>query len=63
MITLPFFVVLGLYRAVLRYVGRHALITIGKAVTLAALVFWVVVLVLPVAAIQRGVARAERGRR
>jgi len=47
-VTLPFFVVLGLYRAVLRYVGRHALITIGKAVTLAALVFWVVVLVLPV---------------
>ena len=47
-LTLPFFVVLGLYRAVLRYVGRHALITIGKAVTLAALVFWVVVLVLPV---------------
>ena len=46
-ITLPFFVVMGLYRAVLRYVGRHALITIGKAVTLAALVFWVVVLVLP----------------
>lgn len=46
-LTLPFFVVLGLYRAVLRYVGRHALITIGKAVTLAALVFWVVVLVLP----------------
>ena len=46
-LTLPFFVVLGLYRAVLRYVGRHALITIGKAVTMAALVFWVVVLVLP----------------
>ena len=46
-LTLPFFVVLGLYRAVLRYVGRHALITIGKAVTLAALVFWLVVLALP----------------
>lgn len=46
-VTLPFFVVLGLYRAVLRYVGRHALITIAKAVSLAALVFWVVVLVLP----------------
>ena len=47
-VTLPFFVVLGLYRAVLRYVGRHALLTIAKAVSLAALVFWVVVLVLPV---------------
>lgn len=46
-VTLPFFVVLGLYRAVMRYVGRHALLTIAKAVSLAALVFWVVVLVLP----------------
>ena len=46
-VTVPFFMVMGLYRAVLRYVGRHALITIAKAVSLAALVFWVVVLVLP----------------
>lgn len=46
-VTLPFFMVLGLYRAVLRYVGRHALMTIGKAVTLAAVVFWAVVLVMP----------------
>mgnify|MGYP001194591895 CR=1 FL=1 len=46
-VTLPFFVVLGLYRAVLRYVGRHALITIGKAVTLATMVLFMVVLLMP----------------
>ncbi|MER2552569.1 MAG: nucleoside-diphosphate sugar epimerase/dehydratase [Thauera sp.] len=46
-VTLPFFVVLGLYRAVLRYVGRHALITIAKAVTLAAAVFLMILVVLP----------------
>jgi FlaA1/EpsC-like NDP-sugar epimerase len=38
MIALPIFIRLGMYRAVMRYVGNDALITIAKAVTLAALV-------------------------
>ncbi|MDF3194681.1 nucleoside-diphosphate sugar epimerase/dehydratase [Pseudomonas sp. 1928-m] len=37
-IALPIFIRLGMYRAVMRYVGSDALITIAKAVTLSALV-------------------------
>ncbi len=37
-IALPIFIRLGMYRAVLRYVGNDALINIAKAVTLSALV-------------------------
>ena len=37
-IALPIFIRLGMYRAVLRYVGNDALITIARAVTLSALV-------------------------
>lgn len=37
-IALPIFIRLGMYRAVMRYVGNDALITIAKAVTLSALV-------------------------
>ena len=37
-IALPIFIRLGMYRAVMRYVGNDALITITKAVTLSALV-------------------------
>ncbi|WP_421684435.1 polysaccharide biosynthesis protein [Stutzerimonas urumqiensis] len=36
--AIPFFVRLGMYRAVMRYFGSDALITIAKAVTLSALV-------------------------
>ena len=44
-IALPIFIRLGMYRAVMRYVGNDALVTIAKAVTLAALflalaVYW-----------------------
>ncbi len=38
LIALPIFVRLGMYRAVMRYVGSDALITIAKAVSLSALV-------------------------
>lgn len=38
LIALPIFIRLGMYRAVMRYVGSDALITIAKAVTLSALV-------------------------
>ena len=37
-IALPIFIRLGMYRAVMRYVGNDALVTIAKAVTLSALV-------------------------
>ena len=37
-IALPIFIRLGMYRAVMRYVGNDALITIAKAVTLSVLV-------------------------
>ena len=37
-IALPIFIRLGMYRAVMRYVGNDALMTIAKAVTLSALV-------------------------
>jgi FlaA1/EpsC-like NDP-sugar epimerase len=37
-ISLPIFIHMGMYRAVMRYVGSDALITIAKAVTLSALV-------------------------
>ncbi len=37
-IALPIFIRLGMYRAVMRYVGNDALITIAKAVTLSTLV-------------------------
>lgn len=44
-ISIPLFIRLGMYRAVLRYFGNDALLTIAKAVTLAALIlalaiFW-----------------------
>jgi FlaA1/EpsC-like NDP-sugar epimerase len=42
-IALPFFIRLGLYRAVMRYIGNDALIAIFKAVTLSSLVLAVVV--------------------
>ena len=38
LIALPIFIRLGMYRAVMRYVGSDALITIAKAVSLATLV-------------------------
>src|SRR5690606_31360674 len=37
-IALPIFIRLGMYRAVMRYVGSNALVTIAKAVSLSALV-------------------------
>ncbi|QSL92071.1 polysaccharide biosynthesis protein [Ectopseudomonas toyotomiensis] len=37
-IALPIFIRLGMYRAVMRYLGNDALVTIAKAVTLSALV-------------------------
>ncbi|MFT0625601.1 polysaccharide biosynthesis protein [Ectopseudomonas guguanensis] len=37
-IALPIFIRMGMYRAVMRYVGNDALLTIAKAVTLSALV-------------------------
>lgn len=46
-VTIPFFITMGLYRAVLRFVGRHALLTIFRAVTIASAVFLAVILVLP----------------
>jgi len=39
MVSIPIFVRLGMYRAVMRYLGNDALITIFKAVTLSALIF------------------------
>jgi len=38
LIALPIFIRMGMYRAVMRYVGSDALLTIAKAVTLSALV-------------------------
>lgn len=37
MISIPIFIIMGMYRAVMRYVGKEALVTIAKAVTVAAL--------------------------
>lgn len=42
-ISLPIFIMMGMYRAVIRYVGKEALITIAKAVTLAALLLSLVI--------------------
>jgi len=39
MVSIPIFVRLGMYRAVMRYLGNDALITIFKAVSLSALIF------------------------
>ncbi|WP_313516925.1 nucleoside-diphosphate sugar epimerase/dehydratase [Pseudomonas sp.] len=39
MVSIPIFIRLGMYRAVMRYLGNDALISIFKAVTLSALVF------------------------
>lgn len=36
-ISIPIFITMGMYRAVMRYVGKEALVTIAKAVTIAAL--------------------------
>lgn len=38
LISIPIFIRLGMYRAVMRYIGKDALVTIFKAVTLSALV-------------------------
>lgn len=38
-VAIPFFIRLGMYRAVMRYVGKEVLVAIVKAVTLSALVF------------------------
>jgi FlaA1/EpsC-like NDP-sugar epimerase len=43
LVTIPIFIRFGMYRAVLRYFGNDALITIAKAVTLSALVLALVV--------------------
>ncbi|QQE87180.1 polysaccharide biosynthesis protein [Azotobacter chroococcum] len=43
-IALPIFVRLGMYRAVMRYLGNEALLTIAKAVSLSALLLGVVVI-------------------
>lgn len=42
-VALPFFIKLGMYRAVLRYMGSDALLAILKAVTLSALVLAVII--------------------
>lgn len=39
LVSIPIFIRLGMYRAVMRYLGNDALITIFKAVTLSALIF------------------------
>jgi FlaA1/EpsC-like NDP-sugar epimerase len=44
-IAIPIFIRLGLYRAIVRYIGLHALGTIFKAVTLYTLIFSVIVLI------------------
>ncbi|GAB3374915.1 polysaccharide biosynthesis protein [Azotobacter armeniacus] len=43
-VALPIFVRLGMYRAVMRYLGNEALLTIAKAVTLSALLLGLVVI-------------------
>ncbi|CDF85224.1 nucleotide sugar epimerase/dehydratase WbpM [Pseudomonas knackmussii B13] len=43
LIAIPLFIRFGMYRAVMRYLGNDALIAIGKAVTIAALVLSLVV--------------------
>lgn len=47
LVALPVFIKLGLYRAVLRYVGSEALLTILKAITLSALVLALVIYIRP----------------
>ncbi|WPP47398.1 nucleoside-diphosphate sugar epimerase/dehydratase [Pseudomonas sp. AN-1] len=42
-VGLPLFVRLGMYRAVMRYLGNEALVSIGKAVTLSALLLALVI--------------------
>ena len=37
-ISIPIFIMMGMYRAVMRYIGKEALVAIAKAVTVAALV-------------------------
>ncbi len=44
-IAIPIFIRLGLYRAIVRYIGLHALGTIFKAVALYTLIFSVIVLI------------------
>ncbi|OYQ70477.1 hypothetical protein B9T13_04255 [Wohlfahrtiimonas chitiniclastica] len=43
LISVPIFIRLGMYRAVMRYVGKEALLAIAKAVTLAALAFALII--------------------
>lgn len=42
-IAVPFFIRFGMYRAVMRYVGKEVLVSIAKAVSLSALVFALVI--------------------
>src|SRR5471032_374545 len=44
-VAIPLFINFGMYRAVMRYFGNDALITIVKAVSLSSLILWVVVYV------------------
>lgn len=41
-ISLPIFIRMGMYRAVMRYISKEALITIGKAVTISVLILAVI---------------------
>ncbi|PWD85353.1 polysaccharide biosynthesis protein [Ignatzschineria cameli] len=42
-ISIPIFIIMGMYRAVIRYVGKEALITIAKSVTIAALLLSLII--------------------
>ncbi len=44
--ALPFFIRMGLYRAVMRYVGNDALLAIGKSITLSALLLTLVIFLM-----------------
>ncbi len=56
LLALPVFIRLGLYRAIMRYVGLHAMITIGKAVTLYSVMLAAAVYLLAIHGIPRSVA-------
>lgn len=54
-ISIPFFIHLGLYRAVIRYIGSQALITVGKGAFFSTLVMAVLVALLHLQGIPRSV--------
>lgn len=56
LLALPVFIRLGLYRAVMRYIGLHAMTTIGRAVVLYAVMLAAAIYLLGIPGVPRSIA-------